>query len=300
MYGMYWQTYCADLSWSLVFDLNIHRLFYSLYHMLLLMLSNDIETNPGPTDHVVAALNITQGSMHQGLLRFGNNAGKQCVSCCAVFFMFSEFVLVSETGHFKTADVDSVIIFGDSLYTSISKEVSHELFFPCDIPEYIEAFNHQFHFVYSEEITAHLSLPLLPGLKTLQTALAQSFAETNNAFVLAGGYCVALMKHRDTFLVFDSHARDKDGLVYSGGNSVVLVFAEFNHCCQYLMNITRSLQLTENCVVDITPVTVTSCMSGTVLPPKRWCSVERQNKASLSHGNLSCCSKIYLWIHGLL
>ena len=60
------------------------------------------------------------------------------------------------------------------------------------------------------------------------------------------------------------------------------------------MNITRSLQLTENRVVDITPVTVTSCMNGTVLPPKRWCSVERQNKASLSDGNLSCCSKISL------
>ena len=145
--------------------------------MLLLMLSNDIETNPGPTDHVVAALNITEGSMHQGLLRFGNNAGKQCVSCCAVFFMLSEFVLVSETGHFKTSDVDSIIILGDSLYTPISKEVSRELFFPCDIPEYIEAFSRQFHFVYSEEITGCLSLPLLPGLKTLETALAQSFAE---------------------------------------------------------------------------------------------------------------------------
>ena len=64
----------------LAMSFTYEEIIYCCIKLKLLLLTNDIEVNPGQ----ISLKNI-QGSFHQGHTKFGASAGKQC----AVIFLFS-------------------------------------------------------------------------------------------------------------------------------------------------------------------------------------------------------------------
>ena len=58
---------------------------------LLLKLSNDVEKNPGPTtvNEVADFSQTISADFSQGDLRFGQNAGKQCVAMSLVAIVYT-------------------------------------------------------------------------------------------------------------------------------------------------------------------------------------------------------------------
>ena len=69
-------------------------------------------------------LKLTQGSFHQGDLRFGLTAGRQC-TCCALFS--AAFSQVKGPGYWNTRDIDFVVENGDKLFKGLNKEEGYLL-----------------------------------------------------------------------------------------------------------------------------------------------------------------------------
>ena len=62
---------------------------------------------------------VLQGSFHQGNIRFGETAGKQC-TCCSLFSV--AFTLVKTPGRWVSNDLDYIVIKGDMIYKALGKD----------------------------------------------------------------------------------------------------------------------------------------------------------------------------------
>ena len=89
-----------------------HFLFVYLF-MLKLLLSGDVELNPGPSYNLVK---VVKASLHQANPMFGNTAGTQC-ACNALFSIC--WALWKNVGFWYTDDLDYILIKGDELRKSI-------------------------------------------------------------------------------------------------------------------------------------------------------------------------------------
>ena len=72
----------------LVVMLSFEMMWYNVYVPLLLRLSNDVEENPGPSIfEIVNPNNTVCADFSEGnLIKFGENAGKQCVAMSFFYF----------------------------------------------------------------------------------------------------------------------------------------------------------------------------------------------------------------------
>lgn len=73
-----------------------------------------------------------KGSFHQGDVRFGQSAGKQC-TCCSLFSL--AFLLVKTPGSWDVFDLDYILEQGDKIDKELNKnsylmfsELPHEIF----------------------------------------------------------------------------------------------------------------------------------------------------------------------------
>ena len=56
----------------------------------------------------------------------------------------------------------------------------------------------------------------------LETALAMTFSFNPYAVFICNGFSIALLEQGDCFYLFDSHARDSDGMPNVNGKSILL------------------------------------------------------------------------------
>lgn len=115
---------------------NVKR--YLLLCSILLLLSGDVEMNPGP-----GLCNIVfpvQGNIHQGSSLFygSDSVGRQCVPCCIIFFAVT-FMKPFNDVQWKSNDLDCIIHAGNILY-KFSKEafrLNDAYLMPNDVAAYI-------------------------------------------------------------------------------------------------------------------------------------------------------------------
>lgn len=83
---------------------------------ILLVMSGDVEVNPGPTPNDYKSNFPVQGSFHQGHESFSiDSRGRQCLPCCVLFIIYSK---IKPQKHFewKCDDLNEVLCGGDFVY----------------------------------------------------------------------------------------------------------------------------------------------------------------------------------------
>ena len=118
-------AYPNHLKYHILFSIGIYQDILRVI-MRLLLLSNDIETNPGPL-----FTQCVQGSLHQGSSIFGRSAGLQSsvISLCALAFL-TIIKQSSDNLHknllkyncWKGENIDNIIVLGDALFKSFRKD----------------------------------------------------------------------------------------------------------------------------------------------------------------------------------
>ena len=78
---------------------------------LLLRLSNDVETNPGPTVYdIIDPTTITCAAFSQGDTRFGFSAGKQCVAMSLTAVVYNQLEPVST---WNSSSLNTILVNGN-------------------------------------------------------------------------------------------------------------------------------------------------------------------------------------------
>ena len=95
-----------------------------VYLRLLLRLSNDVEENPGPKNinDVVDCTFTVRAEFNQGnQLRFGQNAGKQCVAMSLTSIALNE---IKSVNIWDSQFMNKILDIGNSLYCIITHSVN--------------------------------------------------------------------------------------------------------------------------------------------------------------------------------
>ena len=192
---------------TLKFNINMAFLKVSL-----LLIAGDIESNPGPVDHIRKAV---LGSFHQGNDRFGNSSGNQC-TCNALYAIC--FSLIKKVNIWKSWDLDYVLDHGDALYKTIVGTNTARPLFLTELPNQVEIENE---IVNIEMLSNHYGL-------LSQNNIFQEHAPTcdvgNGLIFTTNGFSIALIWTKSGVFLFDSHSRDKYGAFTDDGKSVILSF----------------------------------------------------------------------------
>ena len=90
----------------------------------------------------------------------------------------------------------------------------------------------------------------------IHTALLNVFSNYSYTILILEGYMMALMKEADFFYLFDSHARDSNGMPDPNGTAVVMKFANIVELEQYLYSLSMTLHAN---LFEIVPVRLNVC-----------------------------------------
>ena len=90
----------------------------------------------------------------------------------------------------------------------------------------------------------------------IHTALLNVFSNYSYTILILEGYMMALMKQADFFYLFDSHARDSNGMPDPNGTAVVMKFANILELEQYLYSLSMTLHAN---LFEIVPVRLNVC-----------------------------------------
>ena len=94
-----------------------------------LLLSGDIETNPGP--FVVDPSKTIHAPYSQGNnFVFGPNAGTQCVAMSLIAILFDFMYSIR-----SSSDLGEILNVGNELYTRLSQSAGHDLLMLTELPE---------------------------------------------------------------------------------------------------------------------------------------------------------------------
>jgi hypothetical protein len=95
----------------------------------------------------------------------------------------------------------------------------------------------------------------------IQTALLNVFSNYSCTILILEGYMMALIKQTYSFYLFDSHARDSNGMPDPNGTAVVMKFANILDLEQYLYSLSMLLHAN---LFEIVPVRLNLCKSNCV------------------------------------
>ena len=179
----------------------------SLYIALILLLSGDIELNPGPP----TPSKSVNGTLHQGDLPFGNTAGSQCMCNTLWAICYSK---IKNVRYWKQWDLDTILHHGNELYKE--KGHLHEQLSFEELPDNLSINGNIIDVLKSDEKTAEL----FPDSQ----AFPRSELWFNCGILVSCGYSSAFMYESDSIYIFDSHSRDANGLPAVDGTSVFLKF----------------------------------------------------------------------------
>ena len=227
--------YCAKyIHLSIILLSGIEEeVLFRIVKLKLLLLANDIETNPGPY-----FISNIQGTLHQGNAKFGESAGKQC-ACIALYSAC--FSTLKNVSRWTPNNLDSLVEQGDSLFKKLGKNRFLE---PTDLPEHVRISDI---IVNAEKVFFEQNI--LECTNHCETVfcslLSHHFYQSNGALLWLGEITVALLKLRGKIALFDSHSKNFEGRISDAGFSVLLSFDTYCKLFQYIKD-TYLLDRNEN------------------------------------------------------
>ena len=160
-------------------EVNVWCIQMMCYHAsLLLKPSHDVEENPGPTtiNEIVDHRLTVSADFSQGDVRFGQNAGKQCVAMSLTAIVYNNIHCVNV---WDSSTLNTILFIGNSLYTFISSSVNKDFLLLTDVPEMVSVDNQVYCLQYSESFAGGLSLITnREPFATLEHALNQIFSSS--------------------------------------------------------------------------------------------------------------------------
>ena len=92
-----------------------------------------------------------------------------------------------------------------------------------------------------------------PPYYSIHSALLNTFINANYAILVLEGYMMALIKHSESFYLFDSHARYTNGFPDDNGTAVVMKCNNIVHLKQHICSLSRKLNTN---LFEIVPVQI--------------------------------------------
>ena len=208
--------------------------YHKVYLPCLLRLSNDVETNPGPSLYeIVDASKTVCADFSQGChIRFGLSAGKQCVAMSLTAIIYA---LIQDVSSWDAALLNRILLHGNELYTCITRSINKELLQLTDVPEMVSINEAIYNLEYSESYAGNVFMTCNDGpFFTLQYAINRIFllSELNYAFALLTIGCntIAIFRMSDgSFRVFDSHARNIFGEPHPFGKCIFITITNIQN-----------------------------------------------------------------------
>ena len=78
---------------------------------------------------------------------------------------------------------------------------------------------------------------------TIHSALLNTYVNYNYAIFILEGYMMAIIKQLNDFYIFDSHARDLNGMPDPNGTAVVIKFSNISDLEQFLYYLSKNLHV---------------------------------------------------------
>ena len=237
----------------------VKTLYYNhVYVPLLLRLSNDVETNPGPTVYdIVDPTTTVCADFSQGDRRFGFSAGKQCVVMSLTAVVYNQLQNVSTR---NSCSLNTVLASGNSLYIYISNSICKDFLLLTEVPEMISLSNNIYTLQYSDSYSGSIfmtvsSEPYMSLGDAFEKIFLSFQLNYDSALITIGCNTVAIFKISEvTFKVFDSHSRDTYGMPQSFGKCVLLTICSIPDLVTYFQSL--SAQVGGNLPYEIKGVSI--------------------------------------------
>lgn len=118
--------------------------------------------------------------------------------------------------------------------------------------------------ITDREVESHYS--------TIHSALLNTFMSHSYAILILEGYIMAIIKQSNYFYVFDSHARDFNGMPDPNGTAVVIKFTNVLDLEQFLYSLSTKLRVS---LFEIVPI----CVTKTKVRPNRANEYRKRNQS---------------------
>ncbi|XP_030833068.1 uncharacterized protein LOC105443208 isoform X1 [Strongylocentrotus purpuratus] len=168
---------------------------------------------------------VALGNFHQGNARFGFYSGKQCVSNSFAAILYSK---ITDVTQWQKQDLDKVLNYGNELYKFIqlSSGINDNFLLISELPDQLEAFDVHYKMQCSQSVMGTIcgneSFLINFNAVTLKDALHQELDRHDACFCTFSGQTFAIISTQKQYFIFDSHSRDRHGLMTDDGTSVVL------------------------------------------------------------------------------
>ena len=234
----------------------LHKLFLSYLKInFTLLLSGDVELNPGPPSKQVEnssfeILYSIQGNFNQRDARFGEFSGTQC-SCMAIASIC--MTKIRKPTIWKELDLDFILTHGDNLFKTTGKK--RPLYFD-ELPEVFEINNNYFQIEYPRTDDNFIS-----DENECSQFVDEDYLFSNSisgAIIFFNDYCISIIKDKDSSLfVFDSHSRDQNGqpVPEEEGKSILMRFRTVESIRYYMIKTYKKITHFQIVFVKINEIT---------------------------------------------
>lgn len=215
---------------------------------LLLLVSGNVEVNPGPTEFYYKSCFPIQGRFHQGNELFSEESrGRQCLPCCVVFLVSCKLKPFKNI-KWTSDDLDKILQRGDYVYR-FSKEFlrpSKGFLEPRDLPPFTKIDGKYFYWkvrnTFSGSIQDHFvgEYPLVRLETAILMGLSGDVLNCQYGIFICKGNALAICRDGDIFLIFDSHSRDVNGYSCADGTSIIIQKKSMNELCDHLRDLVHA------------------------------------------------------------
>ena len=197
--------------------------------------------------HRAATPSVTsclQGTLHQGDDRFSdNNRGRQCTA-----ISLTSLILAQEKSpvYWTPADLDTIVVEGDTLYGQ--HRGTQDYLMPSDLPGSLIKGQTKYNIEYHDGFCGNFQLLRSSDpFYTVQEALIRSQAVSPYTFMVLGqfdcAYTSMIMNLGPVtgYYVFDSHARDTQGLPDGDGTACLIRCANITQVVAYIHHLATTI-----------------------------------------------------------
>ena len=213
-------------------------------------------------DNLVYQRKLVFGSFHQGDTRFSSfSRGSQC-TCNALTMLIKCY----EGFSFTTEFLDSTLIAGDQVYTTVVKSLMQKKIFHNKLLNFDELPSnltlgenhhviHKFDTIWGLVVSGDQNSPV----KSLHQALDEAFQISRYLLIMIGAICSGVYKMSNTeYYFFDSHSHDNDGMSACEGKSVLVMNKGLDDLVTYLYNMYNSMHIDFSMQFEILPISIST------------------------------------------
>ena len=233
---------CLQSFHSCVLNLTRHLICITLFYILQLnlhygivittkLIKDGVESNPGPetSGRNYAIQKTIHGTHHQGSLKYGEYAERQCTANAYFAIIYSA---IKNIGIWKPFDIDYILQQGNRIFRDVC--VATGVIQPLAVDQlppniYMEG-------IYiSINSLSHESHLFLEKNNLFENYRHYSPSEKGNGVIFTcAGFSVAVLWTQDYFYVFDSHSRNSKGFHDPNGKAILLKFCSITSVNNYL------------------------------------------------------------------